>query len=296
MDVGAGTGVLSIFAAQNGAKHVIAIECSDIAQTAKRIVANNGFADKISVIQQKMESIECLPNGIQSVDLIVSEWMGYFLVYEAMLSSVLFARNKWLKKIKSANQIFPNRASLFMAAFDYDSMNLKFWQHECFGIDMREMYERPTQISEPLIIEIDKAFIRTEHTCFKTLDLHTASEKDLDFSVAFDLIGTENNAFIDALVVWFDCMFETNQQRNATEAKTIRLSTSPECEVTHWYSTVFLLSERWQLHKSERIHIELSAHRCEENKREYGIYIQLSRDSDGKKMRQLYNLCANPHK
>merc|ERR1712228_1169210 len=148
---------------------------------------------------------------------------------------------------------------------------------------MKEMYVRPSQVSEPLIIEIEKEFIFSEYACFKSLDMHTAMDKDLDFKVKFDLIGTVDGAVIDALVVWFDCLFEGNE-------KTICLSTSPENEVTHWYSTVFLLSERWELNKSERIHVELSANRCEENSREYGIYIQLSREKDEKKMRQLYNL------
>ena len=30
------------------------------------------------------------------VDIIVSEWMGYFLFYESMLDSVIFARDKYL--------------------------------------------------------------------------------------------------------------------------------------------------------------------------------------------------------
>lgn len=31
------------------------------------------------------------------VDIIISEWMGYFLIYESMLDTVLFARDKWLQ-------------------------------------------------------------------------------------------------------------------------------------------------------------------------------------------------------
>ncbi len=33
---------------------------------------------------------------VSSVDVIVSEWMGYCLLYENMLGSVLHARDKWL--------------------------------------------------------------------------------------------------------------------------------------------------------------------------------------------------------
>lgn len=43
-----------------------------------------------------MEDIE-LPDDIQQVDIIVSEWMGYALLYESMLDSVLVARDRFLR-------------------------------------------------------------------------------------------------------------------------------------------------------------------------------------------------------
>jgi hypothetical protein len=33
---------------------------------------------------------------VEKVDIIISEWMGYFLLYEAMLDTVLIARDRWL--------------------------------------------------------------------------------------------------------------------------------------------------------------------------------------------------------
>ena len=57
MDIGCGTGILSIFAARAGAKHVYAIENAEIALFAKEIVRKNGLSDKITVIKGKMEEI-----------------------------------------------------------------------------------------------------------------------------------------------------------------------------------------------------------------------------------------------
>jgi len=91
LDIGAGTGILSIFAAKAGAKHVYAIENAEIAHFAREIIKKNGLEDKITVIKGKMEEI-VLP--VQEVDIIISEWMGYFLLYESMLDSVLWARDK----------------------------------------------------------------------------------------------------------------------------------------------------------------------------------------------------------
>lgn len=43
LDIGCGTGILSIFAARAGAKHVYAIDNAEVALFAKEIVKKNGF-------------------------------------------------------------------------------------------------------------------------------------------------------------------------------------------------------------------------------------------------------------
>ena len=52
----------------------------------------------ITLIHGKVEEVE-LP--VEKVDIIISEWMGYFLFYESMLDTVLYARDKWLVSIHS---------------------------------------------------------------------------------------------------------------------------------------------------------------------------------------------------
>jgi protein arginine N-methyltransferase 1 len=39
--------------------------------------------------------------------VIISEWMGYFLLYESMLDSIIEVREKFLKK---GGTVFPNKA------------------------------------------------------------------------------------------------------------------------------------------------------------------------------------------
>jgi len=85
---------------------------STIIEKAKEIVAVNGMADKITLLQGKMEEVE-LP--FPQVDIIVSEWMGYFLLYESMLDTVLYARDKYLKQ---GGLIFPDKATLFLAGIE----------------------------------------------------------------------------------------------------------------------------------------------------------------------------------
>jgi enolase len=66
---------------------------SNIIHQARVIVNDNNLSDKITLIQGKMEEV-VLP--VDKVDIIISEWMGYFLLYESMLDTVLVARDKYL--------------------------------------------------------------------------------------------------------------------------------------------------------------------------------------------------------
>ena len=65
---------------------------------------------------------------IKEFDIIVSEWMGYFLLYESMLDTVLVARDKYLKP---GGMIFPDSATIYLAAIEdeeykEEKINCKF--------------------------------------------------------------------------------------------------------------------------------------------------------------------------
>lgn len=75
LDIGCGTGILSMFAAKAGATRVIGIECSNIVEYAQKIIDANHLGDVITIIKGKVEEIS-LPDGLEGVDIIISEWMG----------------------------------------------------------------------------------------------------------------------------------------------------------------------------------------------------------------------------
>lgn len=104
-----------MFAASAGAKTVIGVDCSEIAKTAVKIVRANKF-NNIHIINSKVEEIAELPDGIEKIDIIVSEWMGVCLFHESMLSTVVYARERWLKP---GGLIFPNYVMLYLAAITH---------------------------------------------------------------------------------------------------------------------------------------------------------------------------------
>lgn len=122
LDVGAGTGILSIFCAQAGAAKVYAIEASKIAELARETVKENGFDNVIEVQQTKIEDFKFNEEDQRQVDIIVSEWMGFYLLHEGMLDSVLYARDKFLKPTGS---MFPQNASIHLGIIKLTYFHLK---------------------------------------------------------------------------------------------------------------------------------------------------------------------------
>ena len=96
LDLGCGSGILSLFAAQAGAKKVYAVEASNMAIQARVLIKANKFDGIITVVNKKIEDITEAEIP-EKVDTIISEPLGTFLLNERMLESYIIAREKFLK-------------------------------------------------------------------------------------------------------------------------------------------------------------------------------------------------------
>ena len=131
LDVGTGSGILAFFAIQAGARKVYAVEASDVAESAAKLVAANNLSDRIIVIKGKVEDIE-LP---EKVDIIISEPMGFMLVHERMLESYVAARDRFLTP---TGLMMPSTGTIFISPFSdqglYDEQisKVSFWSQKSF--------------------------------------------------------------------------------------------------------------------------------------------------------------------
>lgn len=262
LDVGAGTGILSLFAAKTGAKHVYALECSDIADTAKEIVRANGYEDVITVIKGKVEDIE-LP--VDKVDVIISEWMGYFLLYESMLDTVLYARDKWLVP---GGVILPDKTSLYLCAIEdaeYKQEKIGYWD-SVYGFDMSVIKKQA--MLEPLVDSVDPEQIVTNACVLKTIDISNMQQAETTFSAPFRLVAQRND-HIHALVAYFDVLFTKCH-------KVVGFSTGPRARATHWKQTVLYLEEALMITEGEEVTGTLSVAPNEKNNRDLDIRLEYS--------------------
>lgn len=265
LDIGCGTGILSMFAAKAGAARVIGIDCAEIIHKARKIVADNGLADTVTLIKGRVEGID-LP--VKKVDIIVSEWMGYFLLYESMLDTVLYARDKWLAK---GGAIFPDRATMFVAGIEdreYRESKFDFWKNVC-GFDMSVVREMALQ--EPLVDTCDPSQLITTPGKLIDIDIYTVTKEMLDFKSRYEIKATRSEE-LHALVVYFSVDFLRCH-------KPIGFNTGPRDKYTHWKQTVFYLDQPMEIEKGDTITGIINCSRNSKNPRDLDIELSAMRHS-----------------
>ncbi|KAG5985115.1 hypothetical protein E4U55_001364 [Claviceps digitariae] len=246
LDIGCGTGILSMFCAKAGAAQVIAVDRSDIIDKARENVFNNGMSDIITCVKGSIEEV-VLP--VKKVDIIVSEWMGYCLLYEAMLPSVLFARDKYLKP---DGLLVPSSATLWIAPIkddEYLSESVSFWR-DVYGFDMKAMLEG---IYDEVHIQARPKSSLCGTACpFKVLDLYTCRPEDLFFTAEYSTEMNGEVANFDGFLVWFDNFFSPLRAESAPPASTtpavfnlsspghVAFTTGPDGPETHWKQGILL--------------------------------------------------------
>jgi protein arginine N-methyltransferase 1 len=104
IDFGCGTGILSFFAVDAGAKEVYAIDRTKFIVAAKRIAELNNYTSVKFFFGESSEFTLA-----EKVDVIVSEWMGHFAFWEQMLDPLILLRNRYLRE---GGTMIPSRIDL----------------------------------------------------------------------------------------------------------------------------------------------------------------------------------------
>ena len=107
---------------------------------------------------------ELIPIILFQFDVIVSEWMGYFLLFESMLDTVLYARERWLKP---DGIMLPDNCSLFLTATSettFQERNLDYW-NDVYGFKMTCM--RNAVVQEASVMLVNDKYIATDSCLLK---------------------------------------------------------------------------------------------------------------------------------
>ncbi|XP_042342948.1 protein arginine N-methyltransferase 3 [Plectropomus leopardus] len=240
LDVGCGTGILSMFAVRAGAKKVIAVDQSAIIYQAMDIVRSNQLEDKITLIKGRIEDIT-LP--VEKVDIIISEWMGYFLLFESMLDSVLYARDLYLA---DGGSLYPDLCNISLAAVGDTQKHrdhIAFWD-DVYGFNMACM--KKVVVPEAAVEVVNADTLISEPTVIQMIDCNRVCLSELEFASDFCLKIT-NTTECTAIVGYFDIFFDKGCSNK------VMFSTGPQVTKTHWKQTIFLLERPFSVQTGEEL-------------------------------------------
>jgi type I protein arginine methyltransferase len=257
-----------------------------MARHAKSVMEANGVSHIVRVIQGAVEDVE-LPleeDGLiacdgdettQVIDIIISEWMGYFLLRESMLDSLIRARDKFLRP--KTGLMFPSHTTMYFAPI-HDEEERKMCSQEysnamsdwyefaegtkaTYGVDMnilerdfdreqKEYYMLSSRWSE-----LPSEAVLAEPAMIKHLDMITCTIDDsrgidIDSKEAnfeFCINGNTTCGPVSGFAGWFtaDFMSRTDPVGKDTAPRILHpsfLSTGPENGYTHWGQQTFFLT------------------------------------------------------
>lgn len=236
LDVACGLGVCAMFAVKAGARKVIALSTQpELLAMAQKIAAQNGFgSDVLTFLCGTASTLEQLPCGLQEVDIIVSNWMGYFMMYESRLAEVVSARDRWLKA--AGGLMFPSRAKLYCALLEdakYKQQHFEYF-NEVWGFDFSDM--KAAAVEEPVVNTFHQDQIITSPACILNLDLYSC-QVDHCFQMASNFqVSCKREGLAHGVLCWFEVRFDSCH-------KPIAFATGPESPATCWKQTAFCFQD-----------------------------------------------------
>jgi SAM-dependent methyltransferase len=218
LDLGTGTGILSLWAARAGAR-VIAVEPHAVIGVARQVAEDNGLADRIRFIRADAKTLTL--DETDKADLVITECMGNFFVTDEM-QPVL---RDLPRHMKPGAETLPRRISLHLAGATLPLWReLQFWEEDIGGFDYSAALDFAAQAA--YVVFCEPEFIITKKEVVSDFSLTSAPDT---FSMDAHL-HIERAATLHGLVGWFD----------ADLADGVVLSTAPG-QRTHWGQMVFPL-------------------------------------------------------
>lgn len=243
IDLGAGTGVLSMFAAQQGAQ-VHAVEHGPIIEAARAVAyANDVHSIKFHRTNSRRFELD------RKVDAIVHEQLGNALFDEKVVENISDLRDRLLKP---GGKIYPSVLDLYIEPVQLrEDMRTPFaWQQRLHGVDFRAI-EAFAEMSHSYLYKCLRPFPFGRFLCdpspVLSIDLHTATPAGLPTEISFERPVT-SPGFFDGYCVYFDARFDDE----------IWFTSSPHLAATNW-STPFLRVAPRRVEQGEEIQLHLAA-------------------------------------
>lgn len=194
LDLHSGVGYRTLLAARAGAAAVYAVEPTWLAEVCTQVVTDNGFDRVVTVIQKDVGRWLVLPTA--TVDVILCSWVGPAGLYDSLIASVIWARDRFLT---ASGIVLPNRAVVHMcgASQPHVSDGAELSWEDVYGFDMSAI--RPRKQPSRIVATTDYTTLTyTERV--HDLDVMECSIRDASYIRSTALRSLTDDAQIEGVV------------------------------------------------------------------------------------------------
>ena len=244
LDVGTGSGLLAMMAARAGAASVIASEMSPgVAAAARQVVADNGYAGRVTVVNKKSTSLRLGEDLAQPANVVVSEILDVGLLGEGVLPSLRHAQGHLLTPDPV---VIPRGATVFGALVELPRLGRVNPVRDISGFDL-SAFDRFRAPDDYLDIRLDREPHRmlsapARVVSFDFSHLPAFVPHDAPSEVRLDVTSTADGV-VHAVAFWFDLALDDE----------ITISTAPGAGLTAWGQAVQFFDERLTVHRGQRV-------------------------------------------
>lgn len=241
VDLGAGTGLLSFFAVEAGARHVYAIEMGAIAEVAAKQIAPNGLQERITLIRGRSSKVR-LP-GL--CDLLVTETLSSFCFDdENIIADVADARRRFLKP---GARIIPAACDTVLMPFSSDEFGPGLLPARLYGLDYQAFREKRFATVYALAAAGKRFTGLGPPEPYARINFYEVTKNPGAASLKFR-VDVEGR--LDGFLGWFDCRL----------CDGVDLSDAPHLPPNHWFQLCFPVIDQPRVHPGDTITLHLDPH------------------------------------
>ena len=203
LELGTGTGLLAMMAARAGAKHVYTCEADeDIARVARDIIARNGFADRITVIDAMSTDLKVGKHLPEPADILISDNFSESIV--SYYDPLKFMDHAFTNLMKEDCVSIPCAATIKAAITDDTTQRRHYRMDDPDGFDLT-----PFNVFAPLAYSVgEQAIIDQPVSDVADLLSLTFAPGDISFkNHGRSEVTMKQDAKATAILQWFEMTF-----------------------------------------------------------------------------------------